>query len=107
MHRLQLENISEAGLKLAIQEIRSEMFDTPHTDYTIAKMLSHCSHFDVAERYLDEMLLKWGSSPDVVELINEGYAMVDTMSATSWAQKQALSQPAMRHAAVEVEAAIA
>ncbi|WNL39882.1 hypothetical protein RN346_04805 [Halomonas sp. PAMB 3232] len=105
MHRLQLENISEAGLQLAIKEIRSEMFDTPHTDFTIAKMLSHCGHFTTAELYLDEMLLKWGSSPDVVELINKGYAMVDAMSAT--AKSRTVSPVAAHKASVETEAAVA
>ncbi|WP_447529504.1 hypothetical protein [Vreelandella sp. TE19] len=87
MHRLKLENISEAGLKLAIQELREEMYDTPQCDFTIAKMLSHCGHFETAERHLDEMLLKWGSSPDVIELTDKGFAMVDAMSATAHAQK--------------------
>ncbi|MFI0471987.1 hypothetical protein ACGLWX_04585 [Halomonas sp. HMF6819] len=105
MHRLQLENISEAGLQMAIKEIRSEMFDTPHTDFTIAKMLSHCGHFSSAELYLDEMLMKWGSSPDVVELINKGYSMVDAMSATAKAQ---IASPVAAHqTSVETEAAVA
>lgn len=81
MQHIHLAEISQAGLQLAIQEIKDEMFDTPECDYTIAKLLCHCSQFEVAERQLDDMLLKWGSSPDVVELTEKGYAMVATMSA--------------------------
>ncbi|MCB8888792.1 hypothetical protein [Vreelandella malpeensis] len=91
MQTIKLENISEAGLQLAINELREEMFDTPECDFTIAKMLSHCGHFDTAERHLDEMLLKWGSSPDVIELTDKGYAMVDAMQATAKAQQGVVS----------------
>ncbi|MBP5978895.1 MAG: hypothetical protein KA748_01665 [Halomonas sp.] len=80
MQHIHLAEISQAGLQLAIQEIKDEMFDTPECDYTIAKLLCHCSQFEAAERQLDDMLLKWGSSPDVVELTEKGYAMVATMS---------------------------
>ncbi|WP_447553701.1 hypothetical protein [Vreelandella sp. EE22] len=107
MQRFKLENISEAGLQLAIQELREELFDTPECDFTIAKMLSHCGHFETAERHLDEMLLKWGSSPDVVELTDKGYAMVDAMSATAKAQKTSIPAAAKQTRAVETEAAVA
>lgn len=80
MQHIHLSEISQAGLQLAIQEIRDEMFDTPECDYTIAKLLCHCSQFEAAERQLDDMLLKWGSSPDVVELTEKGYALLATMS---------------------------
>lgn len=80
MQHIHLAEISQAGLQLAIQEIKSEMFDTPECDYTIAKLLCYCSQFEAAEGQLDDMLLKWGSSPDVVELTEKGYAMVATMS---------------------------
>lgn len=83
MHHIHLAEISQAGLQLAIQEIKDEMFDTPECDYTIAKLLCHCSQFDAAERQLDEMLLKWGCSPDVIELTEKGYTMVATMSAAN------------------------
>ena len=86
MHHIHLAEISQAGLQLAIQEIKEEMFDTPECDYTIAKLLCHCSQFDAAERQLDEMLLKWGSSPDVIELTEKGYNMVTTMSASNSAK---------------------
>ncbi|MBE0403661.1 hypothetical protein [Halomonas citrativorans] len=76
MQHIHLAEISQAGLQLAIQEIKDEMFDTPECDYTIAKLLCHCSQFETAERQLDEMLLKWGSSPDVIELTDKGYAMI-------------------------------
>ncbi|SJN14045.1 hypothetical protein CZ787_13175 [Halomonas citrativorans] len=76
MQHIHLSEISQAGLQLAIQEIKDEMFDTPECDYTIAKLLCHCSQFETAEHQLDEMLLKWGSSPDVIELTDKGYAMI-------------------------------
>ena len=74
MHTHSLVDISQAGLKLAIQEIKEEMFDTPQGDYTIAKLLSHCGQFEAAERHIDDMLLKWGVSPDVLALTEQAYA---------------------------------
>ncbi len=94
MQRIQLAEISQAGLQLAIQEIKEEMFDTPECDYTIAKLLCHCSQFEAAERQLDDMLLKWGSSPDVIELTEKGYTLVATMSASAVAEKlQSVAAP--------------
>ncbi|WFE72767.1 hypothetical protein P8S55_06645 [Halomonas sp. M1] len=81
MQHNQLADISQAGLQLAIQEIKEEMFDTPECDYTIAKLLSHCGQFEAAERRLDDMLLKWGSSPDVLELTKKGHANLTALSA--------------------------
>ncbi|WP_311065095.1 hypothetical protein [Halomonas sp. DWK9] len=78
----QLTNISQAGLQLAIQEIKEEMFDTPQCDYTIAKLLSHCGQFEAAERHIDDMLLKWGASPDVIALTEQAYADMVTLSAS-------------------------
>lgn len=72
--------ISQAGLQLAIQEIKDDMFDTPACDYTVAKLLSHCGRFNEAEQLIDTMLLRWGSSPDVVALVEKGYATIDAMS---------------------------
>ncbi|WP_434986441.1 hypothetical protein [Vreelandella zhaodongensis] len=80
MHNTQLADISQAGLQLAIQEIKEEMFDTPECDYTIAKLLSHCGQFEAAERHIDEMLLKWGASPDVVTLTEQAYADMAALS---------------------------
>jgi len=74
MHTHSLVDISQAGLELAIQEIKEEMFDTPQCDYTIAKLLSHCGQFEAAERHIDDMLLKWGTSPDVLALTEQAYA---------------------------------
>lgn len=107
MHRFKLENISEAGLNLAVQELREEMFDTPQTDFTIAKMLSHCGHFTAAERHLDEMLLKWGSSPDVVELTDKGYAMVDAMSVVAQNAKSSAPVATQSSAAIAAETTLA
>lgn len=84
MQTIQLTDISQAGLQLAIQEIREEMFDTPECDYTIAKLLSHCGQFEAAERHIDEMLLKWGSSPDVLLLTEKGYSDIATLSAAAY-----------------------
>ncbi|MCO7229257.1 hypothetical protein NH398_08505 [Halomonas sp. CnH100-B] len=81
MHTHSLVDISQAGLKLAIQEIKEEMFDTPQCDYTIAKLLSHCGQFDAAERHIDDMLLKWGASPDVVALTERAYADMASLNA--------------------------
>jgi len=81
MQPIQLIDISRTGLKLAIQEIREEMFDTPECDYTIAKLLSHCGQFKAAERHIDEMLMKWGASPDVVTLTEQAYTDMVTLSA--------------------------
>ncbi|WP_249978619.1 hypothetical protein [Vreelandella olivaria] len=83
MQHNQLADISQAGLQLAIQEIKDEMFDTPECDYTIAKLLSHCGQFRAAERHIDEMLLKWGSSPDVLALTEKGYADIAMLSTTA------------------------
>ncbi len=80
MQREQRIEISQAGLQLAIQEIKDDMFDTPACDYTVAKLLSHCGRFDEAEQVIDTMLLRWGSSPDVVALVEQGYANIDVMS---------------------------
>lgn len=80
MQREQRIEISQAGLQLAIQEIREDMFDTPACDYTVAKLLSHCGRFDEAEQVIDTMLLRWGPSPDVVALVEQGYAYIDAMS---------------------------
>ncbi|WP_404375487.1 hypothetical protein [Vreelandella aquamarina] len=86
MQTNQLVDISQAGLQLAIQEIKEEMFDTPQCDYTIAKLLSHCGQFEAAERHIDEMLLKWGASPDVVALTEQAYADMAALSAANAAQ---------------------
>ncbi|GGC88548.1 hypothetical protein [Vreelandella lutescens] len=82
----QLMDISQAGLQLAIQEIKEEMFDTPQCDYTIAKLLSHCGQFAAAERHIDDMLLKWGASPDVIDLTEQAYADMAALSAHTAAQ---------------------
>ena len=98
MHTHSLVDISQAGLKLAIQEIKEEMFDTPQCDYTIAKLLSHCGQFEAAERHIDDMLLKWGASPDVLALTEQAYAdmasfsVVQTANALSAANRASVAQ---------------
>ncbi|KPQ28880.1 MULTISPECIES: hypothetical protein [unclassified Halomonas] len=80
MQREQRIEISQAGLQLAIQEIKDDLYDTPACDYTVAKLLSHCGRFEDAEHVIDTMLLRWGSSPDVVALVEQGYADIDALS---------------------------
>lgn len=83
MPTIDLKDISQQGLQLAIQEIREEMFDTPACDHTIAKLLSHCGQFEAAERHIDEMLLKWGTSPEVVRLTEQAYITMMTCRANN------------------------
>ncbi|UXZ53300.1 hypothetical protein LOS15_10655 [Halomonas sp. 7T] len=83
MPSIDLKDISQQGLQLAIQEIREEMFDTPACDHTIAKLLSHCGQFEAAERHIDEMLLKWGASPEVVRLTEQAYITMMTCRANT------------------------
>lgn len=74
MHSDTSSDLSQAGLLIAIQDIRDELFDTPECDYAIAQLLSQWGQNDKAEQLLDEMLLKWGTSPDVLALTQRGYA---------------------------------
>ncbi|WP_447043593.1 hypothetical protein [Vreelandella sp. H-I2] len=74
MHSEKLTNLTQAGLQIAIQDIRDELFDTPDCDYTIAQLLHRWGQSEKAEQLLDEMLLKWGTSPEVLALTQRGYA---------------------------------
>ncbi|UYV18316.1 hypothetical protein K1Y77_12595 [Halomonas qaidamensis] len=96
----QLSDISRKGLQLAIQEIREEMFDTPECDYTIAKLLSHCGQFETAERHIDEMLLKWGASPEVTRLTEQAYTDLVTFSADN--TESLSSSVTSRHSSADV-----
>lgn len=76
MHSETLSDLSQAGLHIAIQDIRDELFDTPECDYAIAQLLSQWGQVDHAEQILDNMLMKWGTSPEVVALNERGYAEI-------------------------------
>ncbi|QNI02162.1 hypothetical protein HXW73_04000 [Halomonas sp. SH5A2] len=93
MQREQRIEISQAGLQLAIQEIKDDMFDTPACDFTVAKLLGHCGQTDQAEQILDEMLLKWGASPDVQALRQNGYAAIRSGDPTIANAEEALGKP--------------
>lgn len=93
MQREQRIEISQAGLQLAIQEIKDDMFDTPACDFTVAKLLSHCGQTDKAEQMLDEMLLKWGASPDVQALRQNGYAAIRNGDQCIASAEEALGKP--------------
>ncbi|WP_394425241.1 hypothetical protein [Vreelandella stevensii] len=102
----QLTDISQEGLQLAIRELREEMFDTPECDYTIAKLLCHCGQFEAAERHIDDMLLKWGTSPEVVTLTEKAYADMATLSAAQHAESPMVANRAMNTAS-QAPAAVA
>ena len=68
MHSETLNDLSLTGLQIAIQDIKDELFDTPECDYAIAQLLSQWGQAEKAEQLLDEMLLKWGTSPDVIAI---------------------------------------
>lgn len=74
MHSETSSDLSQAGLHIAIQDIKDELFDTPECDYAIAQLFSQWGQRDKAEQLLDEMLLKWGTSPEVLALKQRGYA---------------------------------
>ena len=73
MHSETLNDLSLAGLQIAIQDIKDELFDTPECDYAIAQLLNRWGQAEKAEQLLDEMLLKWGTSPDVLALTQRGH----------------------------------
>ncbi|NYS78799.1 MULTISPECIES: hypothetical protein [Halomonadaceae] len=73
MHSESLTDLSKAGLQIAIQDIKDELFDTPECDYAIAQLLSQWGQAEKAEQLLDEMLLKWGTSPEVLALTQPGH----------------------------------
>lgn len=73
MHSEKLTDLSQAGLQIAIQDIKDELFDTPECDYAIAQLLNSWGQTEKAEQLLDEMLLKWGTSPEVLALTQLGH----------------------------------
>ncbi|MEA2117171.1 hypothetical protein [Halovibrio sp. HP20-50] len=73
MHSETQTDLSQAGLHIAIQDIKDELFDTPECDYAIAQLLTRWGQAGKAEQLLDEMLMKWGTSPEVLALTQRGY----------------------------------
>ncbi|HDZ48505.1 hypothetical protein LCGC14_0036540 [marine sediment metagenome] len=79
MHSEKQTDLSQAGLQIAIQDIKDELFDTPECDYAITQLLNRWGNAEQAEYMLDEMLLKWGSSPEVVALTQRGYNEINAL----------------------------
>lgn len=73
MHSETSNDLSQAGLQIAIQDLKDELFDTPECDYAIAQLLTRWGHAEKADQVLDEMLMKWGTSPEVLALTQRGY----------------------------------
>jgi pentatricopeptide repeat protein len=73
MHSETSNDLSQAGLHIAIQDIKDELFDTPECDYAIAQLLTRWGQAEKADQVLDEMLMKWGTSPEVLALTQRGY----------------------------------
>lgn len=76
MHSETSNDLSQAGLHIAIQDIKDELFDTPECDYAVAQLLTRWGQAEKAEQLLDEMLMKWGTSPEVLALTQQGYTEI-------------------------------
>lgn len=72
MHSETSSDLSQAGLNIAIQDIKDELFDTPECDFAIAQLLNRWGQAEKADQVLDEMLMKWGTSPEVLALTQRG-----------------------------------
>lgn len=105
MHSEKLTNLSQAGLYIAIQDIKDELFDTPECDYAIAQLLNRWGLADKAEQVLDEMLMKWGSSPDMINLTQRGYAEFGNGLELCSENNELIRQPKKTSASLEVVAA--
>jgi len=104
MHSESLTDLSKAGLQIAIQDIKDELFDTPECDYAIAQLLNQWGQTEKAEQLLDEMLLKWGTSTDVLALTQLGHTEIkaemkaDTVSEITGSELLAENDEPMRKA---------
>ena len=100
MHSESLTDLSKAGLQIAIQDIKDDLFDTPECDYAIAQLLIRWGQAEKAEQLLDEMLLKWGTSPEVVALTQLGHTEMkaDMMSEMTGSELLAENDEPMRKA---------
>ena len=77
MHTHSLVDISQAGLKLAIQEIKEEMFDTPQCDYTIAKYKDWLYQRFSLDELNERLLRRYRSWEDVDAPRTERFAQAD------------------------------
>ncbi|TVP42458.1 MAG: hypothetical protein EA345_18895 [Halomonas sp.] len=93
MHSETQTDLSQAGLYIAIQDIKDELFDTPECDYAIAQLLNRWGQADKAEQMLDEMPLKWGASPDVLTLTQRGYAEFGSVTESTPDNSEPLRKP--------------
>lgn len=93
MHSEKQTDLSQVGLNIAIQDIKEDLFDTPECDYTIAQLLGHWGQTERAEQMLDEMLLKWGTSAEILALIQRGYAEIRGGDAHVADNDEPVSQP--------------
>ncbi len=98
MHSETQTNLSQAGLQIAIQDIKDDLFDTPDCDYAIAQLLNRWGQAEKAEQLLDEMLLKWGTSPEVLALTQRGYTEMEAemSSAMNGSELLAVNDEPMR-----------
>lgn len=93
MHNETSSDLSQAGLHIAIQDIKDELFDTPECDYAIAQLLTRWGQAEKAEQLLDEMLMKWGTSPEVLALTQRGYTEMVGSSAPSADNDEIIRKP--------------
>ncbi|MGP9768180.1 hypothetical protein ACT3UM_20910 [Halomonas sp. AOP13-D3-9] len=106
MHSETSNDLSQAGLHIAIQDIKDELFDTPECDYAVAQLLTRWGQAEKADQVLDEMLMKWGTSPEVLALTQRGYTEMVGSSELSADNDETIGKPQKTTpAALEVVAA--
>ncbi|OJA05299.1 hypothetical protein [Halomonas sp. QHL1] len=93
MHNETSSDLSQAGLNIAIQDIKDELFDTPECDYAIAQLLTRWGQAEKAEQLLDEMLMKWGTSPEVLALTQRGHTEMVSTSEPSADNDETIRKP--------------
>ncbi|MCS2609637.1 hypothetical protein [Halomonas dongshanensis] len=97
MQNVQLSDMSKAALELSIDALRDDLYDTPECDQAIATLLCQWGQFSKADQLLDEMLLKWGSADEVLELTSKCRAQMMSMKANAKAS-EVLAKPTHRPA---------
>lgn len=106
MHNETSNDLSQAGLHIAIQDLKDELFDTPECDFAIAQLLTRWGRAEKADQVLDEMLMKWGTSPEVLALTQRGYTEMVGSSELSAGNDETIQEPQKTtSAALEVVAA--
>ncbi|WP_386079543.1 hypothetical protein ACFIOZ_15765 [Vreelandella sp. F11] len=106
MHNETSNDLSQAGLHIAIQDLKDELFDTPECDFAIAQLLTRWGRAEKADQVLDEMLMKWGTSPEVLALTQRGYTEMVGSSELSADNDETIQEPQKTtSAALEVVAA--